>query len=195
MGNPTLGILDQLLGDDVVHLPARRAAWASAVTAVYGARVLSPDRTDVRLLKALVTEPRLTVSELAERAGVARNTAQARLDRLHASGVLGGNERGVELRPLGFSVSAVVSVQIEHQSLEGVVTALERNPNVLQVEETVGAADLLVRVAARDTDDLQSVLHSLLDVPGVERTTTSVVLTSRVPYRVTPLLRSLHPDD
>lgn len=165
------------------------------MTAVYRARVHPPDRTDVRLLTALVTEPRLTVSELAERAGVARNTAQARLDRLHASGVLGDNERGVALRPLGFSVSAVVSVQIEHQSLEGVVTALEQNPNVLQVEETVGAADLLVRVAARDTDDLQSVLHSLLDVPGVERTTTSVVLTSRVPYRLTPLLRSLHPDD
>jgi DNA-binding Lrp family transcriptional regulator len=157
--------------------------------------VPTPDRTDVRLLQALVTEPRLTVSELAERAGVARNTAQARLDRLHASGVLGDNERGVALRPLGFSVSAVVSVQIEHHSLETVVAALEQNPAVLQVEETVGAADLLVRVAARDTDDLQAVVHSLLDVPGVERTTTSVVLTSRVPYRVTPLLRSLHGED
>src|SRR5688500_7898409 len=54
--------------------------------------VLNPDRTDVRLLQALVREPRLTVSELAERAGVARNTAQARLDRLHAAGVLGDNE-------------------------------------------------------------------------------------------------------
>ena len=154
--------------------------------------MLTPDRTDVALLTALVREPRLTVSELAERAGCARNTAQARLDRLHAAGVLGDNERGVALRPLGFSISAVVSVQIEHRRLEEVSAALEGNANVLQVEETVGAGDLLVRVAARDTDDLQSVIHSLLAVPGVERTTTSVVLTSRVPYRVTPLLRELH---
>lgn len=155
----------------------------------------TPDRTDVRLLQALVREPRLTVSELAERAGVARNTAQARLDRLHAVGVLGDNERGVALRPLGFTVSAVVVVQIEHRALEDVIGALERNANVLQVEETVGAADLLVRVAARDTDDLQSVIHSLLETPGVERTTTSVVLTARVPYRVTPLLQALHAED
>jgi DNA-binding Lrp family transcriptional regulator len=153
--------------------------------------MLTPDRTDVRLLRALVREPRLTVSELAERAGVARNTAQARLDRLHAAGVLGDNERGVALRPLGFSVNAVVVVQIEHRALDEVIVALERNANVLQVEETVGAGDLLVRVAARDTDDLQSVIHSLLDVPGVERTQTSVVLTARVPYRVTPLLQTL----
>lgn len=155
----------------------------------------TPDRTDVRLLQALVREPRLTVSELAERAGVARNTAQARLDRLHAAGVLGDNERGVSLRPLGFSVSAVVVVQIEHRALEEVIVALHGNANVLQVEETVGAGDLLVRVAARDTDDLQSVIHSLLDTPGVERTTTSVVLTARIPYRVTPLLQALHGDD
>lgn len=155
----------------------------------------TPDRTDVRLLQALVGDPRLTVSELAERAGVARNTAQARLDRLHATGVLGDNERGVALRPLGFSVSAVVVVQIEHRALEDVIVALHGNANVLQVEETVGAGDLLVRVAARDTDDLQSVIHSLLGTPGVERTTTSVVLTARIPYRVTPLLQALHPDD
>lgn len=157
--------------------------------------MLKPDRTDVRLLQALVREPRLTVSELAERAGVARNTAQARLDRLHAAGVLGENERGVALRPLGLSVSAVVVVQIEHHALDQVIAALEQNANVLEVEETVGAGDLLVRVAARDTDDLQSVVHSLLATPGVERTQTSVVLTARVPYRVTPLLQGLHPED
>ena len=157
--------------------------------------VLTPDRTDVRLLQALVREPRLTVSELAERAGVARNTAQARLDRLHAAGVLGDNERGVALRPLGFSVSAVVVVQIEHRMLLEVCASFEQNCNVLQVEETVGAGDLLVRVAAKDTDDLQAVIHSLLDTPGVERTQTSVVLTARVPFRVTPLLDALLPAD
>ena len=156
--------------------------------------MLKPDRTDVTLLQALVREPRLTVSELAERAGCARNTAQARLDRLHAAGVLGDNERGVALRPLGFSVSAVVVVQIEHHALDQVIAALEHNANVIEVEETVGAGDLLVRVTARDTDDLQRVVHSLLGTPGVERTQTSVVLKARVPYRVTPLLEELRVD-
>jgi len=172
-------------------LASRRS---SACTRPYGRAVLKPDRTDVTLLQALVREPRLTVSELAERAGCARNTAQARLDRLHAAGVLGDNERGVALRPLGFSVSAVVVVQIEHHALDQVIAALEQNANVIEVEETVGAGDLLVRVAARDTDDLQRVVHSLLGTSGVERTQTSVVLKARVPYRVTPLLQELPVD-
>jgi DNA-binding Lrp family transcriptional regulator len=146
---------------------------------------------DVAILNELVADARLTVSELAVRVGIARNTAQARLDRLYAAGVLGRNARGIALRPLGFPITAVVSVELRHSQVEEAVTALVDNAAVLEVEEVAGTADLLVRVAARNTDDLQDVVHSLLATPGVARTTTQVVLTARVPYRVGPLLATL----
>lgn len=153
-----------------------------------------PDPVDVRILQALVTDPRLTVSELAERAGVVRNTAQARLERLHRAGVLGLNDRGVELRALGYSVAAIVAIQLRHAEMEEACAALEQNPAVLLVEEVAGSTgDLLVRVACRSTDDLQQVVHSLLSTPGVVSTTTQVVLKTRVPYRVGPLLSELLP--
>lgn len=150
---------------------------------------------DVRILRALVAEPRLTVSEIAERAGVVRNTAQARLDRLHREGVLGANDRTVDLRALGFNVSAIIAIQLRHAEIDEAVEALEQNPAVLLVEEVAGAhGDLLVRVTSTSTDDLQQVVHSILKTPGVVSTTTQVVLTTRVPYRVRPLLEQLHPE-
>lgn len=150
------------------------------------------DVVDLRVVQELVREPRLSVSELAERVGVARNTAQARLDRLVAAGVLGRNDRGVDLRGLGFTVSAIVAIEVRHVEIDRTVEALERNPSVLLVEEVAGArGDLLVRVVARSTDHLQEVVHSLLSSPGVERTVTSVVLSTRVPYRTGPLLAAL----
>ncbi len=154
--------------------------------------MFTPDGVDVRILQALVADPRLTVSELAERAGVVRNTAQARLDRLHREGVLGTNDRGVELRALGYVVSAIVAISLRHAEIEQACAALERNPAVLLVEEVAGSTgDLLVRVACRSTDDLQQVVHSLLSTPGVVSTTTQVVLKTRVPFRVTGLLGQL----
>ncbi len=154
--------------------------------------MFTPDAVDVRILQALVADPRMTVSELAERAGVVRNTAQARLDRLHREGVLGANDRGVEPRALGFVVSAVVSIQLRHAEIEQACAALERNPAVLLVEEVAGSTgDLLVRVACASTDDLQRVVHSLLSTPGVVSTTTQVVLKTRIPFRVTGLLAHL----
>jgi DNA-binding Lrp family transcriptional regulator len=157
--------------------------------------VFRPDAVDVRILRALVGDPRLTVSELAERAGVVRNTAQARLERLHREGVLGSNDRGVELRALGYVVSAVVSVQLRHAEIEEACAALEDNPAVLLVEEVAGSTgDLLVRVACTSTDDLQRVVHSLLSTAGVVATTTQVVLKTRTPFRVLPLIEQLAPD-
>lgn len=151
-----------------------------------------PDAVDVRILQALVADPRLTVSELAERAGVVRNTAQARLDRLHRTGVLGANDRAVDLRAIGFTVSAIVAIQLRHAEIEQACAALEENPSVLLVEEVAGSTgDLLVRVAATSTDDLQRVVHSILSTPGVVSTTTQVVLKTRVPYRVQGLLQQL----
>ena len=151
-----------------------------------------PDAVDARILQELVVDPRLTVSELAERVGVARNTAQARLDRLHREGVLGRNDRGVDIRELGFSVSAVVAIQLRHAEIEEACAALEQNPAVLLVEEVAGSnGDLLARVACRSTDDLQRVVHTLLSTPGVVSTTTQVVLKTRVPFRVGPLLSGL----
>ena len=156
--------------------------------------MVTPDAVDVRILRALVAEPRLTVSELAERVGVVRNTAQARLERLHREGVLGANDRAVDLRALGFTVHAIIAIQLRHAEIDEAVEALEQNPAVLLVEEVAGSTgDLLCRVAATSTDDLQQVVHSILKTPGVVSTTTSVVLTTRVPYRVRPLLAQLHP--
>ena len=154
--------------------------------------MFTPDAVDARILQALVDDPRITVSELAERAGVVRNTAQARLERLHREGVLGQNDRGVEIRALGYSVAAIVAINLRHAEIEEAVAALAANPAVLLVEEVAGSTgDLLVRVAARSTDDLQQVVHSILLTPGVVSTTTQVVLKTRVPFRVSPLLHEL----
>lgn len=151
--------------------------------------MFTPDAIDVKILQALVADPRVTVSELAERAGVVRNTAQARLDRLHREGVLGPNDRGVDIRALGYTVSAIIAISLRHAEIEEACAALESNPAVLLVEEVAGSTgDLLVRVACTSTDDLQRVVHSILSTPGVVSTTTQVVLKTRIPWRVTGLL-------
>ncbi len=52
-----------------------------------------------------------------------------------------------------------------------------------------GPADLIIHVAAADADDLYRVAGNILAVPGVERTSTALVMRQLVGYRVSPLLR------
>lgn len=150
------------------------------------------DEVDLRVLGELVANPRLSVSEIAERVGVVRNTAQASLDRLHVKGVLGTNDRGVDLSALGLTVTAIIAVEVRHVDIDNAVRALAHLPFVLLVEEVAGpGGDLLLRVASSSNEHLQQVVHAVLSCPGVERTVTSVVLANRVPWRVGPLLQHL----
>lgn len=51
-----------------------------------------------------------------------------------------------------------------------------------------------MRLAAQTHEQLQDLIQQILAVPGVGRTTTLVVLTTPVRYRVLPLLHALTRD-
>jgi DNA-binding Lrp family transcriptional regulator len=58
------------------------------------------------------------------------------------------------------------------------------------VHGTNGSSDLLCRVAARGNDHLQEIIATILRSPAVQRSDTSVVLSTQIPYRIEPLIRS-----
>jgi DNA-binding Lrp family transcriptional regulator len=140
------------------------------------------DATDARLLLALVDRPRATAMALTEQTGLSRNTVQARLAKLEELG---------EVSPalLGYPLTAYITIQVTQRQLDEVATALAGIPEVLQVDGITGDTDLLVYTAAADADDLYRVAGQILAIPGVERTSTALVMRQLVSYRVTPLLR------
>jgi DNA-binding Lrp family transcriptional regulator len=147
------------------------------------------DAVDARLLQALREEPRATVVALAERLGLARNTVQARLQRLQDRGVLTDFARRIDPAALGHPLRAYVTTRVDQRRLDEVTAALARVPEVVEVVGLAGDDDLLVQVVARDADALYTIAGSLLAVPGVERTSTALVMRELVPYRLDPLLR------
>lgn len=64
--------------------------------------------------------------------------------------------------------------------------ALAGIAEVVEVFGLSGETDLLVRVVAADAEDLYRVAGSILDIPGIDRTTTSLAMRELVPHRLTP---------
>lgn len=151
---------------------------------------------DARLLLALVEEPRATVLALAERLGVARNTVHARLTKLQERGALASFARCVDPAALGYPLTAHITASVTQQRLAEVATALAEVPEVIEVHGISGNLDLLIRVVARDAEDLYRIAGAILATPGIERTTTALVMRNLVDHRIEPLLRrALHTDD
>ncbi|MEU2676703.1 Lrp/AsnC family transcriptional regulator [Streptomyces sp. NPDC007107] len=147
------------------------------------------DPTDARLLLALAAQPRATTVALAEASELSRNTVQARLAALHRNGSVQSFERRIDPAALGYPLTAFVTTQVAQRKLDEVARALAAIPEVLQVHGLTGDTDLLVHVAATDAEDLYRVAGHILDIPGVERTSTALVMRQLVPYRLAPLLR------
>ncbi len=145
------------------------------------------DDLDARILLALDDDPDATTLGLARSLGVARNTVQARLKRL-ARTVLRGFGRRVDPAALGYPLVAFVSLRISQTNSDQAVAGLSALPEVVEIHSTSGAADLLVRIVARDTSHLYRVTNRMLRFPGVQRSDTAISLAELQPLRMRPLL-------
>jgi DNA-binding Lrp family transcriptional regulator len=141
------------------------------------------DGIDLALLQALGASPRAGMLALARAVGVARNTAQAHLDRMLAAGVITGFGPEVDLRRVGYAVSAFVNLQISQGRSRNVGEALLAVPEVIEAWMTTGPSDLICWMVARDNDHLGELIANLLEIPGVTRTTTSLMLATPIPSR------------
>jgi DNA-binding Lrp family transcriptional regulator len=144
------------------------------------------DATDARLLLALAEDARLSGVELAQRLGLSRNTVQARLARLES--LLGSSDRRVDLRALGYPLVAFIAAKVDQHRLSAIEIALAEIAEVIEVHGVAGEDDIIIRIAARDTDDLYRVTGIVLGTPGIERTELSLSMREMVGYRTTPLL-------
>ena len=132
------------------------------------------------LFDALGQLTRPNVLEMSRRLGIARNTVQARLDRLQESGVIAGYGPVLDLRALGYRVLAFMTLEVTQGQETSALDVLTAIPEVLEVHKITGPGDLMCRVVARDNEHLHAVVEAILKAPGVARTTTSLALNSPV---------------
>ena len=148
------------------------------------------DDLDARLILELQQEPRLGVMELARRLGVARGTANARLEKLQRAGIIAGFGPDIGLAPLGYPVMAFTTLEVNQGRSEGLVEKLRAVPEVLEVHTIAGQGDLIIRVVARSNEHLFAVLEDVLAAPEISRTSTAIVLAEHIGYRTAPLVET-----
>lgn len=133
-------------------------------------------------------DPRATTVALADRLGLARNTVQARLKRLEEDGQLREPSRRVDPAALGYPLLALITLSISQRVGQSTREPILRIPEVIELLVTTGDGDLLARVVAKDTEDLHRITNLLLEVPGVVRSNTTIVLLEVQPFSVRSLL-------
>lgn len=141
---------------------------------------MSISSDDLSLLNLLREDARATTSDLARRLGVSRTTVQARMERLHRSGVILGYT--VKTAPVfeENQITALVTIVIAPKAMTSVVAALKRRPEVRRVYSVNGPYDLFAEIMAPTVTDVDTALDAIGDMDGVERTTSMIVLSAKL---------------
>jgi Lrp/AsnC family transcriptional regulator, leucine-responsive regulatory protein len=135
------------------------------------------DDVERRMLAILVDDGRISVNELAARAGISRATAYSRYDRLVADGVINRFRADVDPHAIGLDVAAMILINVEQGSWPVTRDKISRLPGVEYVAMTSGGFDFVLLVRVPDIAALRDVvLYRLQGMPEVRATQTVFVL-------------------
>jgi Lrp/AsnC family leucine-responsive transcriptional regulator len=138
------------------------------------------DGIDLKILRALQSEGRLSNADLAERVNVSAATCHRRTQRLFEEGYITGVRAEVAPGAVGLGAMVMVGVVLDRSTpesfgaFEGAVMELKE---VLECNLVAGDFDYLLKIRVRDMADFNK-LHGqkLIALPGVRQTRTFFVM-------------------
>ncbi len=138
------------------------------------------DAIDQTLLNALRENARCPVAMLARQVGLSRTAVQARIARLERDKVIAGyGVRSGDAYERS-QVAAHVMLTVGPKRAGLVEVALRKIPEVRSLLSVSGTFDMIAIVQAGSIDRLDALIDSIGLLDGVERTNTSVVLSTRI---------------
>jgi len=136
------------------------------------------DETDVKILKILMTDARLSSRQIATKCGVSIGTVLSRIKKMERNGIITGYSAVVNHEKLGYELTVVTEITVSKGRLLEMENEIARLPNVCCVYDTTGLTDAMVIAKFKSREELSGFTKRLLALPYVERTNTHVVLTT-----------------
>jgi DNA-binding Lrp family transcriptional regulator len=148
------------------------------------------DAVDRKILAELQNDGRLTITDLAARAGLSISPCHRRLRELERTGVIRGYRAIVDPKAVGLTFEALLFVtmrQEDRDTLLGFEAALADIPNVVQAQRLFGDPDYLLRIVTADLAAYQQLEDdTLAALPGVQRLNSTLVMKQVVNDRPLP---------
>ncbi len=136
------------------------------------------DDTDVKIIKNLVSDARLSSRQIAKKSNVSIGTVLTRIKRMEKEGIVKGYSALIDHEKIGYQLTAITEITVSKGRLLEVENEIARMPNVCCVYDVTGVTDAYIVAKFKSREELSTFAKRLLALPYVERTNTHVVLTT-----------------
>lgn len=136
------------------------------------------DRVDKQILCILAKNARIPFKDVAEECNVSRAAVHQRVQHLRDINVIVGSSFTINPKSLGYTTCTYVGITLERGSMyKDVVYRLAQIPEVVECHFTTGPYTMLVKLYAKDNEQLMKLLNGQLQsIPGVVATETLISL-------------------
>jgi DNA-binding Lrp family transcriptional regulator len=143
------------------------------------------DEIDVRILKKLVSDARLSYRNIAEQIGVSPPTVLNRVEKLERSEIIKSYSALLDHEKLGYDLTAIIEVTAIKNKIVDVEKALSKFENVCAIYDITGLTDMIIVAKFRNRKELSNFVKKELSIPYVQRTNTHLVfLTVKEDFRL-----------
>ena len=134
-----------------------------------------PDKTDVKILKVITEDARLSFRKIAKKIGVSTLTVLSRMKKMEENGVIKGYSALIDHKQLGLDMTAILEIKTTkgHSSIKDQLKKLE---NVYGIWGVTGKNDLMILAKFSDTDMLSKFTKKIFTIPNVDGIETHLVL-------------------
>lgn len=136
------------------------------------------DELDKKILSIITQNARIPFKEVADMCGVSRAAIHQRVQRLFDVGVIVGSGYQVNPKMLGYNLCVYIGLTLERGNMYKQVCAeLEKIPEVVESQFTLGAYSMIIKLYAHDDKHLMQLLNTQIQaIPGVANTETLTTL-------------------
>mgnify|MGYP002511045842 CR=1 FL=1 len=136
------------------------------------------DKLDESILRLVANNARIPFLEVARECGVSGAAIHQRIQRLTTLGVLKGSEFVVDPESVGYETCAYMGLFLKHpEDFQKVYEGLLQIPEIVECHYTTGPYSMLVKLYARDNEQLMDLLNNKIQsIQGVDSTETLISL-------------------
>ena len=138
------------------------------------------DDLDQQIIRCLIQNARMPYSEIGQQVGISRVAVKMRVQALEKKGIIEEYTTIINPQKISGAISCYFEIETVPDTLEEVISILEKNDTVTQIYRVTGKSRLHVHAVSPSQEELEQLLHGTMDhLPGVLECSTNIIL-SRV---------------
>jgi Lrp/AsnC family transcriptional regulator, regulator for asnA, asnC and gidA len=142
------------------------------------AHKLNLDKLDLQIIEEMMNNAETSYAELGKKLFVSGGTIHVRIKKLEEFNIVKGTRLKVDLKLLGYDITAFVGIYLEKSSLyDTVAKEIMSIPEIVRLNYITGNYSMFIEIVCKDITQLRRVLHDELQkIKGIERTETFISL-------------------